>query len=401
VIRRTPYAFFYLEDAGGVDTSAERPDPAGASDVLALAILTGEQCRLRRGEFDLLASLPAERWVDADGLDPDAVGSLAERGLVVTDSQVGHLPALRARDEALSANEWNLYAALYHFMTQWSGVHTWDEGQDDAELSAQTRAAELSARLRAAALAFLAEYGPPPAEAAPVGSDYELPLPGESRDGPLYRALTNRRTTRAFDPSTPMTLAQLDTVLRYVFGAHGYGRNVADVVCIKRTSPSGGGLHPIDVYPIITNVDGVPAGIYHYNVREHALARLSELPPSEGRTLATRFMCDQRHFGVAHVSFVMTARFYRNHWKYRRHQKAYAGILMDAAHLSQTLYLVAAELGLGAFITIAINSKDIERQLELDGVSEGVIAMTGCGPRAPNRSPLELQFAPDLTKARA
>jgi putative peptide maturation dehydrogenase len=401
VIRRTPYAFFYLEDAGGVRTPGDRPDRAGAPGVLALAILTGQQCRLGREEFDLLAALPAERWVDADGLDPDALRSLAEMGLVVTDSDVGRLAALRARDEALSTNEWNLYAAVYHFMTQWSGVHTWDEGQDDAELSAQTGAAALSARTRKVARAFSAAHGPPPAEAAPIQSDFELPLPGQSREGALYRALTNRRTTRAFDASTPMTLTELDTVLRYVFGSHGYGRNVADVMCIKRTSPSGGGLHPIDVYPIITDVDGVPAGIYHYNVREHALARLSKLQPSEGRNLATKFMCGQRHFGVAHVSFVMTARFYRNHWKYRRHQKAYAGIIMDAAHLSQTLYLVAAELGLGAFITIAINSRDIERRLELDGVSEGVIAITGCGPRAPGQSPLELQFAPDATGARA
>lgn len=385
MIRRTPYAFFYLEDAGPAGRSGELTDPGRASEILALAILTGEQCRLDREEFDLLASLPAERWIDADGLDPDALRSLAEKGLVVTESERGRLATLRARDEALAANEWNLYGALYHFMTQWSGVHDWDEGHDPADLSDRTRAA---------ALAFLAEYGPPPPEAPRVHSDHELSLPGTRHDGALFRTLANRRTTRAFDANTPMTRAQLDVVLGYVFGAHGYARNVADVVCIKRTSPSGGGLHPIDVYPIITNVEGVPAGIYHYNVREHALARLRELQPSEGRSLATAFMCGQRHFGAAHVSFVMTARFYRNHWKYRRHHKAYAGILMDAAHLSQTLYLVAAELGLGAFITIAINSKDIERQLELDGVGEGVIAMTGCGVRSPGQSPLELQFGP-------
>src|SRR5437588_12277835 len=112
--------------------------------------------------------------------------------------------------------------------------------------------------------------------------------------------------------------------------------------------------------------------------------------------MATSFMCGQSYFGSAHVSFVLTARFFRNHWKYRRHQRAYAGILMDAAHLSQTLYLVSGELGLGAFITIAINSRDIEEHLGLDGVSEGVIAMTGCGRRAPGESPLEVHVSPGL-----
>jgi SagB-type dehydrogenase family enzyme len=182
-------------------------------------------------------------------------------------------------------------------------------------------------------------------------------------------------------------------VLRYVFGCHGYGTTVADTVCIKRTSPSGGALHPIDAYPIISRVTGVEPGIYQYNVRDHSLGLLSEFDAAEGQRLATSFMCGQRHFGTAAMSFVLTARFSRNHWKYRRHQKAYAGILMDAAHLSQTLYLVATELGLGAFVTIAINSRDIEHELGLDGVGEGVVAMAGCGPRAPGESPLELRFS--------
>jgi putative peptide maturation dehydrogenase len=215
----------------------------------------------------------------------------------------------------------------------------------------------------------------------------------------LYRTLLARRTTRAFDPDVAMTIDELGTVLHYVFGCHGYGTTVADVVSIKRTSPSGGGLHPIEAYPIVSNVAGVEPGIYRYSVRDHSIVRLSALHPDVARRTATAFMCGQNYFGAAHVSFVHTARFYRNHWKYRQHQKAYAGILMDAAHLSQTLYLVSAELRLGAFVTLAINGLDIEKRLGLDGVSEGVIAMTGCGPAAPGLSPLELQFTPGAPPA--
>jgi putative peptide maturation dehydrogenase len=200
-----------------------------------------------------------------------------------------------------------------------------------------------------------------------------------------------RRTTRAFDADTPMTLEELDTVLRYVFGCHGYAMNTADVVCIKRTSPSGGGLHPVEVYPVVSNVTGVEPGIYQYNVRAHSLIQLESLGAADARSLATSFMAGQTFFGTAHVSFVLTARYARNHWKYRRHDRAYAGILMDAGHLSQTLYLVSADLDLGAFVTMAINGRDIER-LGLDGVAEGVVAMSGCGPRDARGSPLELAF---------
>lgn len=372
-VRRTPYAFFYLDE-----------DPAGTdpSRILALCILTGEQHAIGTDALAVLRGLPAERWVSADAHDSGIVSDLIAKGLVISDTEDPGATELRERDEALSAQEWNLYAALYHYMTQWQGVQAVPVDSD----------VQLRDDTRAAAQAFIAYYGPPPGPFHEVSTTRELMLPGTERAGGLYQALLARRTTRAFDPDASMTLGQLDTVLRYVFGCHGYATTVADALCIKRTSPSGGALHPVEAYPVISRVAGIEPGIYHYNVRDHALGLISELDADEAQRLATSFMCGQRHFGTAAVSFVMTARFSRNHWKYRRHHRAYAGILMDAAHLSQTLYLVAGELNLGAFVTIAINGRDIERRLGLDGVSEGVVAMTGCGPRALGQSPLELQF---------
>jgi putative peptide maturation dehydrogenase len=372
-VRRTPYAFFYLDD-----------DPAGGDGarVLALGILTGEQHVIAPEALDVLRRLPAERWVAADGHDPEIMAGLVASGLVVSDSADPQARALRERDEALSAQDWNLYAALYHYMTQWQGVEV-TPVDDDVQLREETREA---------ARAWVARYGPPPDAFSDVAAMREVKLDGATMSGGLYDALLARRTTRAFDPEASMTVDQLDSVLRYVFGCHGYGSTVAGTVCIKRTSPSGGALHPVEAYPVISRVDGVEPGIYHYNVRDHTLGLMCELDAEEAQRLATSFMCGQRHFGTAAVSFVLTARFARNHWKYRRHQRAYAGILMDAAHLSQTLYLVAGERGLGAFVTIAINGRDIEQALGLDGVSEGVVAMTGCGPRSEEESPLELQF---------
>jgi nitroreductase len=45
--------------------------------------------------------------------------------------------------------------------------------------------------------------------------------------------------------------------------------------------------------------------------------------------------------------------------------------LMDAAHLAQTFYPVCAELGLGAFVTAAVNGANIEKRLGLDLFTEG------------------------------
>jgi SagB-type dehydrogenase family enzyme len=105
-------------------------------------------------------------------------------------------------------------------------------------------------------------------------------------------------------------------------------------------------------------------------------------------------MSGQTYFGSAHVLVFMAARFERNHWKYHAHDKAYPAILMDAAHLSQTLYLVAAELGLGAFVTAAVNTVDVDERLGLDGYREGSLAICGFGPPAAEPSPFDPAFVP-------
>ena len=389
MVRRTPYAFLYLEDDYRFDVESllrgEAPPPAQEARIVALALLTGERHRLSREELGVLMAVPAERWVSGEELDAEVVRTLVERGLLVSDAEEESPALLRERDEALSANQWNLYAALYHYMTQWSGVEL-GEGDGDEQL-AQSR--------RLTAAQHVTDHGPPPGPFPDERSKRTIRLPGLERDGALYRTLTKRRTTRAFEAESPMTLEELDAVLRYVFGCHGRADLVPELTRIRRTSPSGGGLHPVEAYPIVTNVAGIEPGIYHYNAREHALGLLTPADPGDLRRTATSFMCGQSYFGSAHVSFVLTARFFRNHWKYRRHHKAYAGILMDAAHLSQTLYLVSGELGLGAYLTIAINARDIEERLGFDGVSEGVIAMAGCGRRAGGVSPLEFDASPE------
>lgn len=388
-IRRTPHALFHLEDEYVPDIASllegRRPPTAAQAGIIASVIVTGDRHRLSHDELDLLLSVPSEEWIDVGDMEATIVERLTDKALLLSDSAEAKLTALRERDEALTATAWNLYAALYHYMTQWSGVDT-SEGHDDEGWIADQDAD--------AARNFVAEHGEPPPPFANVPAGRIVSLPGADRDGTLYRTLTRRRTTRTFDPTSSMTIDQLDTVMRYVFGCHGHSRGPGGIVRIKRTSPSGGGFHPTEAYPIVSGVEGIPPGVYHYNVRDHSLSLLRDLDPSAARRMASSFMCGQTYFGAAHVSFVLTARFYRNHWKYRRHQQTYATLLMDAAHLSQTLHLVSADLGLGAFVTTAVNARDIEADLGFDGVGEGVVAMAGCGVRAPGESPLDPRFSP-------
>jgi putative peptide maturation dehydrogenase len=247
--------------------------------------------------------------------------------------------------------------------------------------------------------AFVERFGPPPPAFGPVGTPlatHELPL--VEREGELYDVLLRRRTTRSFDRGASVTLSELAVVLRTVFGYHGYAPLLGQVNTLRRTSPSAGGFHPIDAYPVATGVEGLDAGIYRYDAAEHALELLVPLDPEEARALATRFVCGQTYFGDAHVLIVLAARFDRAFWKYREHRKALAALLMDAAHLSQTLSLVATELGLGAFVTAAVNNGDIEERLGMDGVGTGVLAVCGFGRATAGRSPFDPEFLPFVVR---
>jgi putative peptide maturation dehydrogenase len=335
-------------------------------------------------ELELLLAVPTDRWVhDEDVGDPASVRQLAAKGLLVSDDPDPLLAELRRRDERLTSPPWNIYAALHRAMTAWRDVEV-------AVSDEQSSESELAFELARGSPAFVERYGPPPPAFHSVGEP--LPLPSGERDDPLYELLLARRTARGFDRAAALTLAELSTVLRYVWGCQGVLHLGEDVTVLKRTSPSGGSLHPIEVYPLVRFVEGLDPGLYHYSVERHALEPIEPLTEDGAEALARSFLGGQWYFSSAQVVFVLAARFDRSFWKYRDHDKAYSAILIDAGHLSQTLYLVCAELGLGAFVAGAINDATIDERLGLPAFREGSLVICGCG--RPEPSGLEPRFDP-------
>jgi SagB-type dehydrogenase family enzyme len=79
----------------------------------------------------------------------------------------------------------------------------------------------------------------------------------------------------------------------------------------------------------------------------------------------------------------MTAVFDRLLWKYP-FENAYRILWLDAGHLGQTFCLLATALGLGPFVTAALQDSRIEKLLGIDGVKEFPVYLCGAGvPRVP------------------
>ena len=365
--RRTRYLLFRCDE----------DEPARPS--VAVSILTGEEVPLDEEDAVALLAVPADRFVPAAGRDEARLRALASLGVLVSDEREDRLVELRRRDEQLAANGWYLYAALFHALTRRHGVDLALGERLDEERLRRTAASVARRRARAGR--------PSPAFHHAPGAQAVLELPLEPERGELFELLERRRTARGYEAGAAMTVAQLSTVLRTVFGCRGVIDHGGGYVLQRKTSPSGGALHPIEAYPIVRRVDGVAAGLYHYDVERHALELLEELTDDGATELLRSSTCGQGHFMHAQVAFVLTARFRRNFWKYWTQKDQYGVLLLDAGHLSQTLYLVATALGLDAFVTAVVNHDDVGERLGLGRYDEGALVVCGCGVPA---SPSEL-----------
>lgn len=334
---------------------------------IALAPHLDEELELEMQEVEILGAVSPEQWTPVNVLlekhAREGLESLIEKGLLITDAE--ERAEVFGNDEKVRASHWRGLSATLHRHTRWRGVDT---------LEAERRFGEETGK------PFLERLGTPEAPVRErVESNRRIAL-GKPGDTALEALIRQRVTCRNWDDSKPLSAADFANTLYRSFGA----RAVSDepgIAVMKRAVPSAGGLHPTEAYLLVQNVEGVTPGLYHYHPIDHALEPLGDVAAEDCPALALRIVAGQRHFMKAHVVVVLASRFRRTFWKYRNHAKAYRAVILDAGHLSQTLYLAAAERGLAAFITAAVNERDIEEIFGLDPMLEGVLAVSGFGWR--------------------
>lgn len=348
---------------------------------LALAPHLGQEVEVDAVERELLGALSPDEWTDSRQLSDDvsaAFKRLLKAGLVVSNSK--RHATLRERDETLRGTYWHPLAATLHAFTRWRDA--------DAVQSMQDTGTETAGELREV-------LGAPPVEVMDRGhAGQRLALPrAASTDFDLL--LARRATCRNFDAERPLSIALFAQLMERVFAAQSQVRVSDDTVFLKKTSPSGGGLHPIEAYLIVQNVEGMAPGLYHYHATDHALEPLPE-PEQSLYELAMQAVAEQHWFANAHVMVLMAPRYDRTFWKYRSHAKGYRVVALEAGHLSQTLYLSATDAGLGAFITGAINEVPLEQAFDLDPITSGALAICGFGWRGEEMVTMELDPAGEV-----
>lgn len=174
----------------------------------------------------------------------------------------------------------------------------------------------------------------------------------------LSPALDARRSAHDFS-GQPLALRTLAALVEAGYGVTAPGR---------RTVPSGGALYPLELYPVAANVDGLDAGVYHFDPPRHMLELVQTGDVAADLGAACPF--PGLLAGAAAVVFV-TAVFWRSRFKYGL--RGYRFVLLEAGHVAQNILLAATELGVQALPLGGFYDTRVESLLCVDGVDESAV----------------------------
>ncbi|MFE6862845.1 SagB family peptide dehydrogenase [Nocardia sp. NPDC057668] len=195
------------------------------------------------------------------------------------------------------------------------------------------------------------EFPPLPARRPPYPAPpLALPVPDlatlRATDPPLAAVLEDRRSHRAFDDAAPLTLPQLAELLYRTSRTRSVETTPAGDELPSRPYPSGGSVHELELYPVVRHVTGLPPAMYHYDSHTHALHEVAPADSPAVRRLLTTAAATLTAAATPQLLLVLAARAGRAMWTYE--QVAYANTLKHAGVLTQTLYLAATAMNLGA-----------------------------------------------------
>jgi len=196
-----------------------------------------------------------------------------------------------------------------------------------------------------------------------------LPAPVTEGGAGLWGILGRRRSVRSYGEQG----LKLEALSQLLWAAAGASGRAGDT--LLRTAPSAGALFPIETYLAAHHVEGLPPGLYHYQVTDHSLELLAE---GNQRPAVAAAALDQRMAADAPLVLIWSAVFGRTTRKYGA--RGYRYVYLDAGHMAANAALAAVALGLASCQMAALYDEEANALLGLDGETESVIYMTSIGP---------------------
>ncbi|WP_240498432.1 SagB family peptide dehydrogenase [Williamsia sp. 1135] len=282
------------------------------------------------------------------GVDPPAPQVVAELARDLT--WAGFTAQDDAEESEFATRSWGAHELWFHRKSTF-GVRAKDWGRFGPTKWAAGSYPPLPARKP--------EYPGPAVALKDVDLD-ELRVTGDA----LTSAIEDRASCRDFDTESTPTLDQLGEFL-YRTHRNRELRVIGAEEFPSRPYPSGGGLYELEVYPVVRECQGLPTGMYHYDSFDHVLRPVTGIDNPAIDRLLTPSSLTLSGGQLPQILFVFAARVGRIMWTYE--QIPYAVMLKHVGVLTQTMSLVATDMGLG---TVAQGYCDTAAFAELAGVDE-------------------------------
>jgi SagB-type dehydrogenase family enzyme len=167
----------------------------------------------------------------------------------------------------------------------------------------------------------------------------------------VEETLARRRSIREY-ADAPLVAAEVGQLLwaaQGTSGARGY-----------RTAPSAGALYPLELYLVAGRVEGLEAGVYHYDPAGHALTSVTM---GDRRADLAAAALGQASVRDAAVNLVFVAEFERTTQRYGERGVRY--VYMEAGHAAQNVLLQCVSLELGAVVIGAFEESTVSDLLLL------------------------------------
>jgi len=169
----------------------------------------------------------------------------------------------------------------------------------------------------------------------------------------------------------------MDDLAELLFFSAGLTRKVryGSEVLYMRAAPATGALYPIELYVVCRAVEGLKAGVYHYNPLDFSLVSLRE-----GDFRATLASFSEPSVEGAPATIAFTSLAWRNSWKYQA--RSYRHWFWDAGVIIANLLAVASALRLKTRVVAGFVDSKVNELLGLEDGKEAAVALMPVGNRS-------------------
>jgi len=198
-------------------------------------------------------------------------------------------------------------------------------------------------------------------------------------------------------PEQPRSRPSLKDVAQLLFFSAGITKKKSypGGEILFRAASCTGALYEINLYLVCAELNGLAAGVYHFDPRDFCLYCLR---PGDHRQIVASACAGKESAAAASLTVISTGTYWRNAWKYRA--RTYRHFGWDNGTLLANLLTMCTARRLPAQLILGFLDGEINRLLDLDTDREVALSIVGVGegeenlPAPPKVTPLGLRTLP-------